>query len=1547
MATEVFRSLGQKKPPAAPQRSATPDPPAMKKTGAMADGITAEDPDLNRQFAALNLLRDIPADTLKLPLEDIRALNNNALTALALQVALDRREHLPVDSLFKLLGASSQEVQRLAARNLRHSATVADIPRLEAHAKKLSAPAQPLDTPSPGSARRKKIAQVSQLAREIQASIKAIRVRQQLAQAGSETRDRLLKQMMADAQLAGWIWDEYVGNEIEGPRPRARIRPGPSDTAPAPSDSPAPDAGLQAETRAKEILSLGENAFPAHVLLYTALPEPLAALNNLGDALTGIHMESPLGQANFVYLLSAIRERASQFFGAPPDGAVLDYLGIELTAPIALATWAVEGAPPGSAVPARKAVVLRVNDRARFEHLLALYQKYLGQFVSLPEYLSGGARFIGLTPALLPIMATTVLTETRPKKTATGGLKETRPEKKEATAYRHDVIRPDECAGFPIKIIERFEVNNQGRITSDTIYVAYVADAAVLAPDWFSLRDVLKRLGRERATLATNPEFKQAVASAGSMIYMSDVRALVELITPTGRRRAKDPEVTEHGALKISNAAWDNSYRLSFKENAWDKPLLTFQPRALSAPQDLLPRSAVVYYLMKLDAAAVWREHRKTLFGAENIKRLKSPWATDFEKVVIPELGPECGVALLGLPKYEDQALNTPWMVFFKLKTDRLATALRKGKLFKGVPAGVGLAHARLGSTDVVVTIRNGFLIFAESDRVIQHLNQQEKLGSARDFDRAAKAAPSDAIAFGGYNLEAAIAELADQSKNPDSGPAISVLASLLGAFHSQNFYATASAEGLSARMSVSFDREGRYRVGDLSPSKGFRRTYAVIEPHGVPIVDQPQLDSLKLHLRVKEEGILDRIHEDVSLTGQRIEKPSKTEILLTVQPRRAAPGQPVVLPVSGKEFAPFLQSTPEIPSDNKNVVDKAREIAGDDRDAWRVARKLADWTYKNLKWKRVETADVAQTLATREAACAEFSKLFIAMARALGLPARMVSGLAYSGRTFGGHAWVEVYAGQWVELDPTWGTDFVDATHVRSATGELVTYAALDLVDIEVLEAPRAVADFQRSAISLVEKLCQELPAGERSALRVALDIAVLTDEQMGAGAWAKMSGREREQMSSAYHRLVSEVISAYRREASLGLPMRLLTVNEAGDRAEALVMMPQDMSELLMKFKLARRGDAWTLVEVVYADLDLHLVSESLHPTIQVISNQRAGKPLADNLTSPYARALIVFDTDAAAALELVEQALRDDPKSQALRHLKALGLSQLEKTDEAVKLWMELSQERPPFAPALFKLAAHHQSESPGKAIEFYERYAAIVPQDPRAHAALADLYEGMDDKAHAEAAYHAAIEYDPRNQSRRTDLAVFLASKRRYTDALAALDGGTPAGETNDDRFAKLLWQLSFSKKTDVLEGLAAAHPERMAKSAQANLWVGRARMDADRVREALPLLKKSIELDPQSAEAHIAMAEAYRKLREWPAALAAADATIRFDAESAEAHYHRACALARLGRTAEAVAALNRAVELGGELLDDIGEEEDLQSLASLPEFEKVKAGKKN
>ena len=411
-------------------------------------------------------------------------------------------------------------------------------------------------------------------------------------------------------------------------------------------------------------------------------------------------------------------------------------------------------------------------------------------------------------------------------------------------------------------------------------------------------------------------------------------------------------------------------------------------------------------------------------------------------------------------------------------------------------------------------------------------------------------------------------------------------------------------------------------------------------------------------------------------------------------------------------------------------------------------------------------------------------------MARSLGLPARLVSGLAYSGASFGGHAWVEVYVGEWIELDPTWGTNFVDATHIRnSANGTLLTYASLNLIQLEVLEAPRGEAAFQKDPRSLMEKLSQELPQGNLTALTSALDLAVLTEENGKLGTWDSLTDLERQAMAGAYRRVMLEIHAGYRKEGTGERELRVLQVKENGDRAEAFVL--DTNFDYLLKFRFVRRNGAWFLTELLQADSDFHTISETLHPAISTVLARRNNKTARGQSSSEFVRALILTQKDPTAAVAIVDRALKEDPKNRGLRHLKALALVKGEKDAEAIQLWNEMAAEVNPFAPALFSLARQYQhaeeKEKQKLAIEFFSRYALLEPADPRPHSSLATLYEGSGDDVRAEVEYRAAINTDPSNTGYRVDLAAFLALKKRFADVGLVIEEAEKRAKVDEDPF----------------------------------------------------------------------------------------------------------------------------------------------------------------
>ncbi|HEV8168033.1 MAG TPA: transglutaminase-like domain-containing protein, partial [Pyrinomonadaceae bacterium] len=504
--------------------------------------------------------------------------------------------------------------------------------------------------------------------------------------------------------------------------------------------------------------------------------------------------------------------------------------------------------------------------------------------------------------------------------------------------------------------------------------------------------------------------------------------------------------------------------------------------------------------------------------------------------------------------------------------------------------------------------------------------------------------------------------------------------------------------------------------------SKGKNITFASLEPTGLPIADQNRVSSLLLRVKASAAGPIEDIKDDVKNADQTVEQKSPTELLLRVAARRNTAEKAVELPVKDPQFAPYLKSTAEFAADDEQVKKQASEIAGADRDAWSVATKLADWTHQNLEWKAVAKADARQTLATREADCSEFSALFVAMARSLGLPARLVSGLAYGGYSFGGHAWVEVWAGKWIELDPTWGTHFVDATHIRNESSALVTSAALSLIELEVLETRRTVSDFQKTPKALTQHLMKALPAANKSDIEAVVDLGVVTDELMGAGAWSKMSDAERNQMSSAYRRALHDIIEDGFGPNYLRARMRLLHLEQKDNSAEAICLGPFNV---LMKLRLVRRDDVWYLVEVVQDDTGLHIVFEAVRPTIDAIENARAGRKTV-TVPTDVSRVLFLRRTNIKKALEVADSSLKTKPSDTGLRFLKALTLLDLEKNDEkAIELLRELSNEG--FAPAVYRLAAElnksEDEKNNAEAISFYKRYTELEPYDSRAFRNLA--------------------------------------------------------------------------------------------------------------------------------------------------------------------------------------------------------------------------------
>ena len=133
------------------------------------------------------------------------------------------------------------------------------------------------------------------------------------------------------------------------------------------------------------------------------------------------------------------------------------------------------------------------------------------------------------------------------------------------------------------------------------------------------------------------------------------------------------------------------------------------------------------------------------------------------------------------------------------------------------------------------------------------------------------------------------------------------------------------------------------------------------------------------------------------------------------------------------------LESTPLLQVNDPRIQKLAREIVGGEKDSWKVSRKLSAWVYDNLAKKMtVSIPSALDVLESKEGDCNEHSTLFCALARAAGIPCRIAAGVVESEGSFYYHAWDLVYVGRWVAVDPTFGQDIADATHLKLIEGGL-----------------------------------------------------------------------------------------------------------------------------------------------------------------------------------------------------------------------------------------------------------------------------------------------------------------------------------------------------------------------------------------------------------------------------------------------------------------------------------------------------------------------------
>ena len=208
-----------------------------------------------------------------------------------------------------------------------------------------------------------------------------------------------------------------------------------------------------------------------------------------------------------------------------------------------------------------------------------------------------------------------------------------------------------------------------------------------------------------------------------------------------------------------------------------------------------------------------------------------------------------------------------------------------------------------------------------------------------------------------------------------------------------------------------------------------------------VPVTDTPFDEPRNVErLRVRLKGA-DLSSADLTGAGQTVDG----DTIEIVDPKSLTSGP------ADPDASRYLAPGPFIESDAPEIRAEAKIAVGGATDRRVQAERLIRYVNGLLDKKpTVSLPSAREVLRTKIGDCNEHTALYVAMARALGIPARIAVGLAFVRGAFYYHAWPEVYLdegdgrGLWLPVDPTFNQFPADATHLRLARGGLDKQTAI-----------------------------------------------------------------------------------------------------------------------------------------------------------------------------------------------------------------------------------------------------------------------------------------------------------------------------------------------------------------------------------------------------------------------------------------------------------------------------------------------------------------------
>lgn len=295
--------------------------------------------------------------------------------------------------------------------------------------------------------------------------------------------------------------------------------------------------------------------------------------------------------------------------------------------------------------------------------------------------------------------------------------------------------------------------------------------------------------------------------------------------------------------------------------------------------------------------------------------------------------------------------------------------------------------------------------------------------------------------------------------------------------------------------------------IARLKKLEGLDLTKYRIVPSNVVFNDPEQLTALEADVEIGLRGGQLADHRIAGyrqyFTGELKEGKMKGKVFVRSVPREVPFDTP--FPLDGKipdDLEEFTKAGPGIEMEFPPLATKAREITWKSPSTFEAAKRLNGYVYDVEEGVSLPSARFA--LETGIGNAESKALLLVAMSRAVGLPARKISGVAFREGNFVPHHWTEIWLGRsigWTPFDPITGeAGRVGATHI----------ALLDSGDVQHLNI--RVTDYSPRSTKKVPFIARELQwnVGEKRTYGVYKDGKKIGTEVAHVGDIEVIDGEE-----------------------------------------------------------------------------------------------------------------------------------------------------------------------------------------------------------------------------------------------------------------------------------------------------------------------------------------------------------------------------------------------------------------------------------------------------